>query len=60
MLYLAYGFIGLLVYYFLSILSGGDSGIGILAAIIIVCSMIIIEKFNEISKKVDGKYKSVK
>ncbi|WP_346929262.1 hypothetical protein [Clostridium sp.] len=46
--------------YFVSILSGGDFGIWILAAIIIVCSMIIIEKLNEISKKLDGKDKSVK
>ncbi|WP_346870697.1 hypothetical protein [Clostridium sp. UBA5119] len=55
MLYIVYGFIGLLVYYFVTVLFGGDCGIGILAAIIIVCSMIIIEKLNDIKTKLDGK-----
>ncbi len=57
MVYIVYGFIGLLVYYFVTVLFGGDSGIGILAAIIIVCSMIIIEKLNDIKTKLDGKDK---
>ncbi len=38
-------------------LFGGDSGIGILAAIIIVCTIIIIEKLNDIKMKLDGKDK---
>lgn len=59
MLYLAYDFIGLIVYYFVSKLFGGDLGIGILVAIIIVYLMLIVEKLNEISKELDGKYKSV-
>lgn len=57
MLYIVYGFIGLLVCYFVTVLSGGDSGIGILAAIIIVCAMIIIEKLKYIKTKLDGKDK---
>lgn len=57
MLYIVYGFIGLLVYYFVTVISGGDSGIGILAAIIIVCTIIIIEKLNDIKMKLDGKDK---
>ncbi len=57
MLYIVYGFIGLLVYYFVTVLSGGDSGIGILAAIIIVCTIIIIEKLSDIKTKLDGKDK---
>lgn len=57
MLYIVYGFIELLVYYFVTVISGGDSGIGILAAIIIVCSMIIIEKLNDLKTKLDGKDK---
>lgn len=57
MLYIVYGFIGLLVYYFVTVLFGGDSGIGILAAIIIVCTIIIIEKLNDIKMKLDGKDK---
>jgi len=56
-LYIVYGFIGLLVYYFVTVLFSGDSGIGILASIIIVCSMIIIEKLNDIKTKLDGKDK---
>ncbi|WP_346867951.1 hypothetical protein [Clostridium sp. UBA1353] len=57
MLYIVYGFIGLLVYYFVTVIFGGDSGIGILAAIIIVCTIIIIEKLNDIKTKLDGKDK---
>lgn len=57
MLYIVYGFIGLWVYYFVTVLFGGDSGIGILAAIIIVCTIIIIEKLNDIKMKLDGKDK---
>ncbi len=56
MLYIVYGFIGLLVYYFVTVISGGDSGIGILAAII-VCTIIIIEKLNDIKTKLDEKDK---
>jgi len=39
------------------VLFGGYSGIVILAAIIIVCSMIIIEKLNDIKMKLDERDK---